>query len=153
MIKNITRVVSGLVSKKCSSVALITSSFVSGVPSTKRENSTSSVKLNFYENNNQYHLEAEVPGCVIDDLRLRVNEGQLTIEVLRSKQDVENVGSRNFIYHIVEREVLSTKRVFRLPADAKIGLMTAKLAHGVLYINMPRLAHLENDDVDIPIDT
>jgi HSP20 family protein len=78
---------------------------------------------------------AEVPGIREKDLQLTVNQDVLTLSGERPVETPE--GSS---VHRQERPALKFSRSFALPCRIDLEKVSARLAHGVLTITLPRAA-------------
>ena len=90
-------------------------------------------KIDIEERENEYIIEAEVPGVVKDEIDLSIEDDNLCIMVNRS-EDVKKDG-KNFIHR--ERRASSMSRRVRL-AGAKLDEIKAKLEDGVLIVTIPK---------------
>ena len=116
------------------------------------EASTGSIRVDFYESEHEYYLEAEVPGATARDITLTLNEGVLDIAVNKDKPALENSSSRPLTYHKIERYYGESRRSLRLPADSDTSFTKAALSNGLLSISIPRLEHNPSSTVTIPIE-
>lgn len=90
-------------------------------------------KVDVQENENQYFVEAELPGVKKDEVNLDLDEGRLTISVKR--EETINEEKKNYIHK--ERRYSSMSRSIYL-ADAKHEDIKANLDNGVLSITIPK---------------
>lgn len=90
-------------------------------------------KIDVKEAENEYTVEAELPGIPKEQIDLSVNEQVLTISV----QYDENVNEENKNYIHRERRRGSMSRNLRL-ADAQLDEIKAKLENGVLMVTIPK---------------
>ena len=90
-------------------------------------------KIDIQENENEYIVEAEVPGINKDEIDLNIDGDDLSISVNRI-EEVNNDG-KNYIHR--ERRASSMSRRVRL-ADAKLDEIKAKLEDGVLSVTIPK---------------
>ena len=91
-------------------------------------------KIDIVETDNEYLIEAELPGIKKDELDLNIDDESLCISVNRSEEEVSEDG-KNYIHR--ERRVASMSRRVRL-AGAKLADIKAKLEDGVLTITVPK---------------
>lgn len=89
--------------------------------------------LNLWEDENAFHVEAEVPGLTLENLELQVKGSELTIAGERTFPSAENVS-----LHRRERATGRFERLVRLPADVDVEAVEAKLVNGVLTIKAPK---------------
>jgi len=103
-------------------------------------------KVDVQENENEYCIDAELPGVKKEDLRLEMNEGRLTISVERGESQSEE--HKNYIHR--ERRYSSMQRSIYLREASPDGI-SAKLENGVLNILVPKQPKKDNS-VRINID-
>ena len=96
-------------------------------------------KVDVQEHENEYCIEAEMPGVKKEEINLELNEGKLTISVNREEEVEEN--KKNYIHR--ERRISSMQRAVYL-ADADSEGINAKLENGVLNITIPKLKKADN---------
>jgi len=92
-----------------------------------------SFKLDIVEKDNEYSIEAEMPGIRKDEIDLNIDNDNLCISVNRT-EEVNNDG-KNFVHR--ERRATSMSRRVRL-AGAKLDDIKAKLEDGVLVVSIPK---------------
>ncbi len=90
-------------------------------------------KIDVQENDQEYILEAELPGIQKSDLSIKLEEARLSI-LVNKEQSVEE-DSKNFIHK--ERRYSSMSRTVFL-ADADSEGIKAKLENGVLTVTVPK---------------
>ena len=90
-------------------------------------------KIDIEEKENEYLIEAELPGVKKEEIDLNIEEDTLCITVNRSEET--NKDGKNYIHR--ERRVSSMSRRIRL-ADAKLDEIKAKLDNGVLAVTIPK---------------
>lgn len=90
-------------------------------------------KINIEETENEFRIEAELPGIRKEEIDLGIEEDNLCISVNRS-EEVNNEG-RNYIHR--ERRAGSMSRRIRL-ASPKLDEIKAKLEEGILTITIPK---------------
>jgi HSP20 family protein len=89
--------------------------------------------VNVWENEEMLFAEAEVPGLKLDDLEISVTGNELSIKGQRREEEQEGV-----TYHRRERGTGSFRGVVRLPVDVDVNKVEARLANGVLTIELPK---------------
>jgi HSP20 family protein len=89
----------------------------------------------FWESDDAFLLEMEVPGVTRDQIDLTVADGELTARV-----EVPEVQCEGVTFHRRERPVGPLTRVVRLPGDVDIDKVEAELRHGVLTVRLPKTA-------------
>jgi len=90
-------------------------------------------KIDIVEKDNEYLVEAELPGINKDEIDLNIDNDNLCISVNRSEE--KNRDGKNFIHR--ERRAASMSRSIRL-ANAKLDEISAKLDNGILNITIPK---------------
>ena len=90
-------------------------------------------KIDIEEKENEYLIEAELPGILKDEVNLSVDGDSLCISVDRA-EEVNNDG-KNYIHR--ERRASSMSRRVRL-AEANLDGIKAKLEDGILAITVPK---------------
>lgn len=90
-------------------------------------------KLDVRENNNEYIIDAELPGVDKEEISVQLDEGRLNITVKR----IDNVENKNDDYIHKERHLSSTSRSIYLENTKSEGIK-AKLDNGILNIVVPK---------------
>jgi len=90
-------------------------------------------KPDIVEKDNEYLVEAEMPGIKKDEIDLNIDGDTLCVSVNRTEE--ANKDGNNFIHR--ERRVSSMSRRVRL-ADAKLDEIKARLEDGVLTVAIPK---------------
>lgn len=103
-------------------------------------------KLDIEDKENQYVIEAELPGVKKDEVNLELNDGRLTISIEREEEEEKE--DKNYIHR--ERRYSSMSRSVYL-GDVKEEEISAKLEEGVLCINIPK-AENKDKTKKIPIE-
>jgi HSP20 family molecular chaperone IbpA len=109
-----------------------------GVPLTTRS-TTSAVaphapRFDFVETEDDYRLNADLPGIAEENLEITVHEGVLSVSGTRAQDTIEE--GVNFL--VKERQYGSFERRLKLPKDANAELVQAKLEAGVLSITIAK---------------
>jgi len=98
------------------------------------------------ETENNYTIEAELPGYDEKDIQLRVDSNYLTIESNRE----ENVKSgQNANYLVRERRVSSFSRSFMLPENADSESVTASFKNGILTMEIKKKVEAQKRIIEI----
>lgn len=104
--------------------------------------------LNVASDDKQYTVSLEAPGLVQDDIKLELKGQTLFIQ---GEKRVEKEDKDKHYYRI-ERRYGQFQRVLDVPEDVDLDKIDAKMKHGVLTINLPRLAEMRyNNHRQIPI--
>ena len=96
-------------------------------------------KMNVEDADDKYVVSAQLPGVKKDQIDVELNEGTLTISV--DKKDSDEEKSKNYL-HRETSEWSATRQVYL--KDAATQCITAKLADGVLNINVPKCTNTSN---------
>ena len=96
-----------------------------------------SFKLDIQEKENEYLIEAEVPGIKKEEIDLNIDNDNLCISLNRVEEtnNDEKEDGKHYIHR--ERRTSSMSRRVRL-ANARLDEITAKLDSGVLSISIPK---------------
>lgn len=91
--------------------------------------------VDLYETADAFVVTAELPGLARDDIDIRVQDGQITLQGTRRTPDVPCER-----YHRVERGHGGFFRRFALSPAIEVGRITADLKDGVLTVTIPKAA-------------
>ncbi len=108
------------------------------LPSASSDASASSVwepSADISETNEEYLVNAVLPGVEKEDIQVNLNENMLTISGNRKHQS-ENKEEK---IHRIESFYGSFSRTFSLPADVDSEKLKAKYSNGVLSVHLPKL--------------
>ena len=91
-------------------------------------------RVNLSEDENSYVIAAEIPGVVKEDVKISVQDGQLTVAGERKKLSLpEDAGwLRNEIHFG------GFARTIALPGEVNVDAITAELRDGILSITLPK---------------
>lgn len=89
--------------------------------------------LNVWEDDEAYHVEAELPGLSLEDVDLFVKDREVSIAGKR-----RGITAENAVVHRHERPTGEFKREFRLPMPIDGNKVEARLANGVLTLDLPK---------------
>ena len=90
-------------------------------------------KIDIAEKEEEYQLEAELPGVKKDEISIDVEDEFLNISVNRSEESNKN--GKNYIHR--ERRATAMSRRIRL-SGADLDKIKAKLEDGVLFVTIPK---------------
>jgi len=99
------------------------------------------------ENDHAYLLNVELPGVSRNDVKIVVQDNQLTIRG-EKKQEKE---SKNSNYHRVERSYGSFQRTFTLPTTVKAEKIEANYNEGVLTITVPKAEEAKAKEIEVKV--
>lgn len=115
--------------------------------SPRRSVQSDTFKLDVKEDDQEYVVEAELPGVNKDELNVELREGRLTIAVNRDERKAETDEQKQVIHR--ERYYTSMARSLFLGDAAREGI-DAKLSDGILSIHVPKAPSNEpNYRIDI----
>ena len=103
-------------------------------------------KIDVQENDNEYVIEAELPGVNKDEVNIEMNEGRLSISIQR--EEIKDEENKNYVHK--ERRYSSMSRSIYLD-EAKSEGIKASLENGVLNIIVPKETK-PNNSIKIDID-
>ena len=104
--------------------------------------------LNLSEDDENFYVEAELPGLAIDDLEVQVSEGnQLSISGERKRPEPEQAS-----WHRQERAYGEFQRTVALPADVNPDNVSATFSDGVLTISLAKAEEAKPRKVVIKAD-
>ena len=102
-------------------------------------------KVNVTEDENFFHLEAEIPGMKDNDISIEVHNGVLTIKGHKeNKSDTEKES-----YHIREFSSQSFERSFKLSDRVDTEKVSAKIDNGVLKIDLPKHVQIKPKKIEV----
>ncbi|SHJ81528.1 HSP20 family protein [Hymenobacter daecheongensis DSM 21074] len=117
-----------------SSFSTMLDRFFNDTVTTRGQWTSFSPKVDAYETDQSYDIEAALPGLKQDDVKVSFDQGRLTISGER-KFDKERTERQ---YHVVESSYGSFTRTFQLPTVAEPGKIEASFDNGVLHVHVPK---------------
>ncbi len=91
----------------------------------------------FYEEDNVYHIDIDIPGVDAEEVELTCHANKLVVTGARkSTCDAEMPGSRDYITQEVSYGTFA--REFEFPAEVNENKIKAIYANGILSIKVPR---------------
>lgn len=103
--------------------------------------------LNFWSNDDEAVVTAEIPGVDPKEVQLSVAGDVLTLECERKADEI----SATAAHHLMERGVGKFQRAIRLPFDVETAKVQAKYEHGVVRITLPRKESTKPRRIDIVV--
>jgi len=113
----------------------------------ERSNATAPA-INVMEKDNGYELEVAAPGMTKDDFKVTLdNEGDLVINM---EKKTENNNEEKKHGHYLRREFSYSKfqQTMLLPDDADRDNINAKVEHGVLTVEIPKIAKVKEENTN-----
>jgi len=105
-------------------------------------------RVDIFERDGSYVIEADVPGIAKDDLHVSVDDGVLTISGERRQEKREERGR----CHRLERSYGSFLRSFTLPLDSDCAALSASCHDGQLSVTVPRRSEAApSTAVEVPV--
>ncbi|KAL0539458.1 hypothetical protein IC582_023670 [Cucumis melo] len=113
------------------------SNSLANLPSSARETSAfANTRIDWKETPQAHIFKADLPGINKEEVKVEVEEGRvLQISGERSKEHEE----KNDKWHRVERSSGKFMRRFRLPENAKVEEVKARMENGVLTVTVPKM--------------
>ncbi len=103
--------------------------------------------LNVSESSNAYMVEAELPGVKKEDITLEFHDNVLTIKGEKKSFSEEKKEQ----YHRIERSHGSFSRSVRFPTDTDPEKVSAKMADGVLHVEVSKTTEAQRKKRSIAI--
>ena len=102
--------------------------------------------LNLWDDGENFHAEAELPGFKIEDLDLAVAGSELHIQGKR-----ETPFGKDWAVHRRERPSGEFSRTIRFPAEIDAELVQAALKDGVLSITLPKAPSAKPRKIEVKL--
>jgi HSP20 family protein len=121
-----------------------------GWPSLRRENFMTSEwapKVDIVETEGEYTIKAELPEVNKEDVKVRVENGELILSGER-KQEKEEKGKR---FHRIERYYGSFMRSFTLPDNVDETNVKATFKDGMLNLSLPKSTEHKSRALEVKI--
>jgi HSP20 family protein len=104
--------------------------------------------VDIYENEDNFVLEADLPGVHAKDFDLSIENYRLT---LRGGREFKQVDENN--YHLIERTYGTFTRTFTLPSTVKVEGVEAEFKDGVLRVTLPKREEVKPRQIQIAVKT
>lgn len=101
--------------------------------------------LDIEENEDDYVIQASVPGFTPEDLKIEVEDGVLTIRAEHKGEDEKEREG----WHLRERYVGTIERRLRLGKDVDAENIEAELEHGVLTLTLSKVEEAKPKLVEV----
>ncbi len=99
----------------------------------EEENYLQNINLDVIEEDNAYHISADMAGVKEKDINVELDQGILTIKATKEHE------SKDKKHHMQERYYGEYQRTVRLPDHIDGNKVEAKYKNGVLNINIPKV--------------
>lgn len=97
--------------------------------------------VELHEKDNEYSVRAELPGVKKEDLDIDIDKNHITINAKKEEQNKEDTKG----YRKSEFRYGEFSRTVYFPQEIDIEKTDAKLEHGILEINAPKLVAEKNN--------
>ena len=109
-----------------------------------------STSVDWKETEKEHVFKADLPGLKKEEIRVQVEDGRmLSITGQRSKEEVQKTDT----WHRVERSSGQFMRKFKLPENANLDAVKAKVEDGVLTVIVPKVESKSSQPRSIEIGT
>lgn len=99
------------------------------------------------EDKDNFYLQVELPGMKRNDVKVRYEEGLLTITGEKKSEKEE----KDVNYHRVERSYGKFERSFRVPNRIISEKINADFSDGVLTITLPKAEEIKPKEIEVKI--
>jgi HSP20 family protein len=99
------------------------------------------------EDNDNFYLNIELPGMKKDDVKVKYEEGMLTVMGEKKSRTEE----KEVNYHRVERHYGKFERSFRITSQVLADKISADFSDGVLSIALPKAEEVKPKEIDVKI--
>jgi HSP20 family protein len=106
--------------------------------------------LDVYETDRSFEVRIDVPGVLVDALRIVFKGGVLIVVGAKAPVAAPPPGSATF--HLVEREFGRFARAVRLAAAVDVSLARARLVDGELRVTVPKIAERRGQELRVAIE-
>ncbi|MHB1080101.1 MAG: Hsp20/alpha crystallin family protein [Prosthecobacter sp.] len=103
--------------------------------------------VDIIEDNNEYLVKAELPELKKEEVKVNVENGELTISGER-KSEKEEKGKK---FHRIERSYGSFLRSFTLPESVNADKVSAEFKDGVLSVHLPKDEKAKPRSIDVKV--
>ncbi|MBS7325904.1 MAG: Hsp20/alpha crystallin family protein [Thiopseudomonas sp.] len=100
-----------------------------------------SIRLDVQEDEQGYHVQAELPGVKKEDIHVDIDGAIITIKALIRQHDSRTEGARSLRS---ERYYGSVARRFELPTEIDLERAEARYEEGLLHLLLPRRTAVAN---------
>ncbi len=103
--------------------------------------------VDIIEDNNEYLVKAELPELKKEEVKVNVENGELTISGER-KSEKEEKGKK---FHRIERSYGSFLRSFTLPESVNADKVSAEFKDGVLSVHLPKDEKAKPKSIEVTV--
>jgi len=126
---------------------LVDNVFKDGARETSLFKGAWSPAVDISEDDDNFYLQVELAGMKRDDVKIRYEEGLLTITGEKKSEKEE----KNVNYHRVERSFGKFERSFRVPTRIVSEKIDANFNNGVLTITLPKAEEVKPKEIEVKI--
>ncbi len=101
-----------------------------------------SMPVDIQEFDDEYKVKAEIPGVKKEDLDIDINKTSVTISAKKQEEKTE----KNHKYHKTEFRYGNYSRTIYFPDEINLKEAQARLEHGVLHLDLPKLKKSEEEN-------
>ncbi|MBF0422840.1 MAG: Hsp20/alpha crystallin family protein [Magnetococcales bacterium] len=105
------------------------------------------LRVDVHEDSDAYYLQADVPGMTQDQIKIHVENNQLTIA---GERRLENEEQRD-AYHRIERAYGSFSRTFQLSGEVDLDRIQATCKNGELVVCVPKNEGAKPRSIDVQV--
>jgi HSP20 family protein len=103
--------------------------------------------VDLVERDDEYEVQAELPGMTIKDVNVSLSDGMLTIKGQKASERKEDKEG----YHLHERSFGEFRRAIHLPHGVDGAKVTALLENGILKVKLPKTAQAKAQERKIEV--
>jgi len=108
---------------------------------------TWSPAVDISEDSDNFYLHVELPGMKKDDVKVKYEEGMLTLMGEKKSRTEEKKED----YHRIERKYGKFERSFRITSQIVAEQIAADFSDGILSITLPKAEEVKPKEIDITI--
>lgn len=105
-----------------------------------------SFPVDIHEDDEAFHVEAELPGFTKEQVHVELEEGVLSISAEQKQEEEEETKGR---YHIHERCYTQVARRFNMPSGIDPNKVEAKMENGVLHLKLMKAEQAQARQITI----
>ena len=108
----------------------------------EKETKGLTIPIDIKEFDNEYKIRVEVPGIKKEDIDIELNKSYMTISAKKEDEREE----KNKKYHKTEFAYGNYSRTIYFPDEINLKEAQARLEHGVLHLDLPKLKKSEEEN-------
>lgn len=126
---------------------LVKTMFDDDTPETTYMKGSWTPAVDISEDDNNFYLTVDLPGMVKDEVKVRFEDGLLSITGEKKAETEE----KKLNYHRVERSYGRFERSFRVPSRISANKIDAKFDKGVLTVTLPKAEEAKPKEIEVKI--